>query len=580
MPQRYLVTAGLPYSNGRLHVGHIAGAYLPADIFARYCRARGRELLFICGSDDNGVAIEISAMQEGRSPQEISTHFHQRQRADFAGLGVSFDIYGGTHQPDFVELHQRFSQEFFLRIHERGYFTKRRTRQLFDPAAQRFLPDRYVRGTCYHPGCGAAGATGDQCDACGRLIEPLLLIDPVSVITGGKTEVRETTHWHLRLSDFEKPLTEWLERQQGHWRPGTLNFALGQLRQGLPERSMTRDVAWGIPVPLDDPDARGKVLFVWFDAPIGYISFTAACCAARGGDWRDYQHWWSDPACDIINFIGEDNTVFHTLTWPAMLMADQRHRLAANVVVNNFMNCRIRGEERKISKSSTPPESPVWIEAFLQRFDPDALRYYLTVVAPESARTFFDPADFITRNNAELVAAFGNFFNRGLTFAARYFDNRVPDASAATDADRAHIAAAARTLTTVGDLIDAHRYKSALDEVMGLARACNQHFDARQPWSSRKSDPADCAASVACFLHAMHFLAVVAAPFMPGAALRAVRMLGLWGDHPPTLPLTQTHPALTWTPPPPPPPGRALGEARILFPKLEPSALDDGAPQT
>ncbi|MCH7870152.1 MAG: class I tRNA ligase family protein, partial [Planctomycetes bacterium] len=270
MAKRYLVTAGLPYSNGRPHVGHIAGAYLPADTYVRYLRAAGKDVLYICGSDDNGVAIEISAMREGKSPQEIATRFNQRQVADFAGLGIEFDIYGGTHQPEFREMHERISQEFFKRIYDRGFFTKKTTKQLYDPKAKRFLPDRYVKGTCHH--CRDHETNGDQCERTGSIIDPLLLIDPVSVITGEPAEVRETTHWFLSLNRFEKPLREWLESKQGHWRQGTLNFALGQIKQGLPERAMTRDIEWGIPVPLDDPDAKGKVLFVWFDAPIGYIS--------------------------------------------------------------------------------------------------------------------------------------------------------------------------------------------------------------------------------------------------------------------------------------------------------------------
>src|SRR5262249_34894433 len=230
----------------------------------------------------------------------------------------------------------------------------------FDAKANRFLPDRYVRGTCHH--CKTPGATGDQCDHCGQMIDPLLLIDPISEITGTKAEVRETTHWYLRLNDFEKPLKEWLDSKQGIWRPQVLNFALGQIKQGLPERAMTRDIAWGIPVPLDDPDAKSKVLFVWFDAPIGYVSFTAKLCEQREGGWQNYAKWWCDPATKIVNFIGEDNTVFHTLIWPAMLMAEQRHQLANAVVANNFVNFRLGDEDTKVSKSKTDPNSPVWIE--------------------------------------------------------------------------------------------------------------------------------------------------------------------------------------------------------------------------
>ncbi|MCG3125779.1 MAG: Methionine--tRNA ligase [Phycisphaerae bacterium] len=558
MPTRYLVTSGLPYSNGRLHVGHIAGAYLPADTYVRYLRAAGRDVRFICGSDDNGVAIEISARQQNKTPQEVSTHFNQRQKADFAGLRIDFDVYGGTHQPGYWDIHRALSQDFFKRIYERGFFTKRRTRQLFDPQINRFLPDRYVEGTCYHPDCRKPGAHGDQCSSCGRLIDALLLIEPKSVITGGPTEVRETTHWYLRLNDFEQPLRDWLNTKQGIWRPSVLNFALGQIKQGLPERSMTRDIEWGIPVPLDDPDAAGKVLFVWFDAPIGYVSFTAALCEQRGERREDYQKWWCDPDTSIVHFIGEDNTVFHTLIWPAMLMAEQQHKLPAHVVANNYLNFKIGGgEEEKISKSRTPQESPVWIEEYLKRYDPDALRYYLTAIAPEAARTFFDPAHFIQRNNSELCDVFGNFVNRPLTFVARYFDNKVPDASAATDVDRALVARGAAALEKVGACIEGFRFKAGLEELMSFASACNEYFQIRAPWSSRKTNMADCAASIGTSVHAVHHLAILAAPFMPGAAERIVAMLGL------------DAPALRWQPPAPPATGRALGQAQILFTKLE-----------
>jgi len=560
MPKRYLVTAGLPYSNGRLHVGHIGGAYLPADTYVRYLRARGEEVCFVCGSDDNGVAIEISAAKTGSTPQEISTRFNQRQKADFDGLRIEFDVYGGTHQPAFTDLHERFSQEFFRRIFDKGYFTKRSTKQLFDPKANRFLPDRFVRGTCHH--CNEPGATGDQCEACGQMIDPLLLINPISEITHEPADVRETTHWYLRLNDFEKPLREWLESKQGHWRPQVLNFALGQIKQGLPERAMTRDIEWGVPVPLDDPDAKNKVLFVWFDAPIGYVSFTAKLCQEQEGDWKGYEKWWSDPDTAIVHFIGEDNTVFHALIWPAMLMADGRHQLPYDVVANNFINFRLSGDEAKVSKTKTPEDSPVWIEEYLKRFDPDALRYYLTAIAPESARTAFAPDDFVTRNNSELVAAFGNFVNRTLAFAARYLDGKVPDAAAQIDADREHLKLADQTLEQVDRHIEGHRYRVALEELMGYARACNQYFGLREPWRTRKEDLNDCAAAIATCIHAVHYLAVLAYPFLPGAAGKMLGMLGLPDE------------TIRWQAPAALATGHALGEPAILFEKLEPGCMD------
>lgn len=559
MPTRFLVTAALPYSNNRLHVGHIAGAYLPADIYVRYLRAAGHTVHFICGSDDNGATAEISALREGSTPAAIAAFYNDRQARDFEGLGIHFDIYGGTHHPAFVELHERLSQEFFKRIHDRGFFTKRRTKQLFDPKADRFLPDRFVRGVCHH--CGADRATGDQCESCGKMIDPLLLRNPVSAISGEPAIVRETTHWYLRLSDFEKPLHEWLESKQGQWRPSVLNFALGQVKQGLPERSMTRDITWGVPVPLDDPDAKGKVLYVWFDAPIGYMSFTAALLAKREGDPLAYKGWWADPDTEIHHFIGEDNTVFHALIWPAMLMAEGRYQLPTSVVANQFVNFRIGGEMVKISKSQTPQDSPVWIEEFLKRFDPDALRYYLTAIASETARTAFDPADFVARNNNELVAAYGNFVNRALTFAAKYFEGRTPDASRQSDADRAHLARAEAALTQAGAELSAFRFKAGLEAVMAFARDCNLYFGQREPWRTRKDDPSDCAAAIATCIQSVHALAIMSYPFMPGAARRMLAMLGIDDQ------------TVRWRPPEPLPKGRPLGEPKILFPKLEPDCM-------
>lgn len=574
LPKRYLVTAGLPYSNGRLHVGHIAGAYLPADTYVRYLRASGRDVCFVCGSDDNGVSIEIKALREGKTPQEVSSFYHAKQKAAFAGLRIDFDVYGGTHQPGYVEIHERLSQQFFLRMHEKGYFTKRTSKQLFDPKANRFLPDSFVKGTCHH--CRYPGAKGDQCENCGKLIDPLLLIDPVSEISGERAIVKETTHWYLKLAEFEKPLGEWLETKRDAWRTAVLNFALGQIKQGLPERAMTRDIGWGIPVPLDDPEAKGKVLFVWFDAPIGYVSFTAALCRQRGEDERAYETWWCDPDSAIVHFIGEDNTVFHTLIWPAMLMGEGRIQLPTTVVANNFVNFRLapagtkaaaadEGAE-KISKSKTPEDSPVWIEEYLKKgFDADALRYYLTAIAPESARTVFDPADFVARNNNELVAALGNFVNRALTFAEKYFEGRVPDAAAAKDADRAHLERGAAALGKIGVNIEGQRFRAAIEELMLFARDCNQYFGSREPWRTRKDDVADCAATINTCVQAIHLLAVMMTPFMPGAAERITQQLGA--------PATAK-----WAVPASLPAGHKLGAPQILFAKLEPDCMNAPAP--
>ncbi len=564
MPKRYLVTAGLPYSNNRLHVGHIGGAYLPADTYVRYLRATGAEVCFVCGSDDNGVAIEIAALQQDTTPQAIASHYHAGQKRDFAALNIAFDVYGGTHQPGYVETHERLSQEFFRRIFDKGYLKKRVSKQLYDTQAQRFLPDRYVRGVC--PNCANPEATGDQCDACGNMIDPLLLKNPVSVITpGAPAEVRETAHWYMRLDALQDRLQQWLESKHGQWRPQVLNFTLGQIKQGLPERAMTRDLSWGIPVPLDDPDAAGKVLYVWFDAPIGYVSFTEVLCQERG-DGQAYTDWWASEDSAIVHFIGEDNTVFHALTWPAMLMADERFNLPTAVVANNFVNYRVAGEIRKISKRSTPEESPVWVEKFVERFDPDALRYYLTANAPETARTAFDPAEFITRNNSELVATLGNFINRFMSaFVGKVYGGKAPPEWTPGDIDRELLVRGDAALDKAGAFMQAFQFRAALQETMAFAHSCNEYFGKREPWKTKTEDPAACAATIGTCLHAGAYLAVLMHPFMPGAAAKLRRMLAI--DEP-----------VRWSAPPPPQPNQPLGAAEILFAKLDADAFDAAEP--
>lgn len=563
---RYLVTSGLPYSNGRLHVGHVAGAYLPADTWVRYRRARGDEVRFVCGSDDNGVAALLSALAEGVPVEELTARYNERQRLDFEGLGIDFDVWGGTQQPGFVGRHVELSQAMFLRIHERGAFVKRTTEQLYDPEARRFLPDRFVTGTCYHTlsdgrPCGFTRAYGDQCESCGNAIEPLKLIDPQSVISGARPEPRRTTHWFLRLQEFERPLREWLEgkREPGDgppWRRTVLNFVLGQIEAGLPERAMTRDLDWGVPVPLDDPDAAGKVLYVWFDAPIGYVSFSAVLGERLGLGRDEWQRWWKDRDSRIVHFIGEDNTIFHALIWPAMLMAEGSFELPWQVVANSFLNIRFPGkEEEKISKSRG---TAIWIEDYLERFDPDPLRYYLTAIAPETQRSAFEPADFIARNNGELVNALGNFINRTLTFATRYTGGVVPPVGERGAADREQLARIGEQQRLVGERLDEFRFKAALGEVMALARASNGYLDVKRPWKQRKDDPPGCETTINVCLQTVRALATLMAPFMPHAARRTAAMLGL-------------DCALPWDGATEPlEPGRPLGEPEILFRKLEP----------
>lgn len=538
--ERYLVTAALPYSNGRLHVGHIAGAYLPADTYARYLRAIGAEVRFICGSDDNGVAALRSARVEGRPVEELTAHYSQSQRRDFDSLGIKFDVYGGTHQPEYTELHKEFSQDFFLKIFNKGLFTKRKIHQLYDAEAEQFLPDRFVRGTC--PMCGSENAFGDQCEGCGRAIDQTSLIDPVSVLTETKPVLRETVHWYLRLDQMAPRLKDWLgsKKEPGEcgaaWRPVVLNQSLGRIvAEGLPERAMTRDLTWGVPVPLDDPDAEGKSLYVWFDAPIGYVSFTAKHCLGQDEGEAGYERWWKDPDCKIVHFIGEDNIVFHAITWPAMLMATHdsdnvqgergEYQLPYNVVANSFMNIKFPGkEEEKISKSRG---TAVWIEDYLKMFDADPLRYYLTATAPEGARTTFDVDEFIARNNGELLNAFGNFFNRTLTFVQKYFEGKVPDPGNRTMDDKVQLGRCKTTLEQAGAELEACHFKAALSEVMKLARSGNGYFDVTRPFNTRKTDMEACGRAINICLQTTRALTTLMAPFLPFTAERCARMLNL-----------------------------------------------------
>jgi methionyl-tRNA synthetase len=621
-----LVTAALPYSNGRLHVGHIAGAYLPSDIYVRYLRATGADVRFICGSDDNGVAAVKTAREKNVPVEELTARFNKSQRESFAGLGIDFDIYGGTHQPEFVELHEKVSQGFFLTIFEKGYFVKRKTRQLYDAQANQFLPDRFVKGICPH--CKSENAYGDQCEGCGKSLDALELVDPVSTMTGTKPEPRETVHWYLRLDQLEDRLRSWLESKKETWRNTVINFTLGQMIPclnvrfastdqikdvhtklpahkgevvnadkchlritfrtradcqkgaaildesgieyesigGLPERAMTRDLDWGVPVPLDDPDARGKVLYVWFDAPIGYISFTAKLCEQRGEGWESYARWWKSPDCKIVHFIGEDNTVFHALTFPAMLMAthdsdsiegdEGEYQVPENVVANAFLNIQFPGkDEEKISKSRG---TAVWIEDYLVNYDPDPLRFYLTMNAPETQRTTFSFEDFVSRNNSELLAAFGNFVNRSMTFAHKYFDGTVPPAGEREAVDLEQLARCASAVEKVGAELEGCRFKSAMGHVMQLARDANGYFDTTAPFRTRKTDMAACGRAVNVCLQTVRTLTTLMGPFLPASAAICLEMLRLDAG------------ALCWSCATEPlADGAELGEPRLLFRRLE-----------
>lgn len=550
MSKRTLVTAGLPYVNGRLHVGHIAGAYLPADIYVRFLRMVGEEALWICGSDEHGVPIMMTARKENRGEREVVEEYHRRQLEDFRGLGILFDIYGGTSTSP---PHKDLSQHFFRRALVGGYMEKRTAMQHYDDEAGMFLPDRFVKGTCPH--CGATDAHGDQCEACGRTIDANLLVNPVSALTGKTPRLRETAHWYFKLPAFGERLREWIGTKTD-WRPTVRNFALGILNDGLPERSMTRDIAWGIPVPVDDdPDAQNKVLYVWFDAPIGYVSFTEELLTSRGAEQGAYAQWWKDPECRIVHFIGEDNTVFHAIIWPAMLMAEGSFNLPTDVVANCFLNFQFPGkEEEKMSKSRG---TAVWIEEYLKEFDPDPLRYYLTAIAPENARTAFNFDAFVNRNNEELVATLGNLYHRVLTFAHKYFDGRVPAAGCRDEMDDALLSGTRKLAEVVGGEIRQYHFRKALAEIMAGASRANKYFDTKEPWKTRKSAPALCGTTINVCLNVLDALTRVIAPFLPFASEKAAAMLGIEGGK------------LAWEPERELAEGQRLGTPAVLFEKIE-----------
>ncbi len=514
---RALITAALPYANGNLHMGHIGGSYLPADIYARYCRARGREIAFICGSDDHGVPALLSAREEGSTPASVVHRYHERQIEDFSGLGIEFDIYGGTSSPN----HASVSQEFFLKVLENGFLEKKKSKQLYDPEAKMFLPDRYIQGTCPH--CGGK-TLGDQCEDCGKDQDPLEIIAARSAITGAVPEIRETTHWYFRQDLLQEKLFDWLSTREG-WRTPVKNFALGMLRQGLKPRAVTRDLPWGVPVPLpNDPDAAGKVLYVWFDAPIGYVTFTKDWLEARGRDRERYADWWKNPDVPIYHFLGEDNVVFHALMWPAMLLAEGTYQLPTNVVGNSFINIQFPGkDETKMSKSRG---TAVWIRDYLARYDPDPLRYYLTLIAPEAQRATFRMDDLFRRNNDELVGTLGNFVHRSLTFVQKYFDGKVPP-STPGDEPSELMTSLAHLPQRLGEALDSFRFKSGLALVMRMAREGNRYFDHQAPWRQRKENLRQCGGTINVCLRIARSLAVLGAPFLPFTSEKTFDLLAL-----------------------------------------------------
>ena len=504
--KRTLVTTALPYANGPVHIGHLAGVYVPADIYVRYKRMKGDEVLFIGGSDEHGVPIAIKAKAEGISPQEVVNRYHTLIKESFARLGIDFDIYSRTTS----ETHEETASAFFTKLYESGKLIEQTSEQYYDPEAKQFLADRYITGTCPH--CHNERAYGDQCEACGTSLSATDLIDPHSAISGAKPELRETKHWYLPLGDYENFLREWILEGHKEWKPNVYGQCKSWLDLGLQPRAVTRDLDWGIPVPLQG--AEGKVLYVWFDAPIGYISNTKELLP---DSWRT---WWCDPETRMIHFIGKDNIVFHCIIFPAMLRAEGSFNLPDNVPANEFLN--LEGD-----KISTSRNWAIWLHEYLDEMPgkEDVLRYVLTANAPETKDNDFTWRDYQARNNNELVAIYGNFVNRALVLTHKYFDGKVPPLGHLTEVDEEMLREVATIPAALDDQLEHFHFREALKTAMQLARIGNKYLADTEPWKVIKSDPDRVATILHLALQLVGNLSIAFAPFTPFSTRRLLSML-------------------------------------------------------
>ena len=504
MGERILVCTAWPYANSSLHPGHMAGVYVPADTFARFHRLRGNDVMMVSGSDMHGTPITVRAEQEGVSPNEVASRFHAEFLEYWQRLGISYDLYTKTS----TENHRQVTQDIFLKLHRQGDIFIQTMVSPFDPVALRFLPDRYVEGTC--PNCGFARARGDQCDNCGRPLDPQQLIDARSTISGQAPEFRETEHFFLDLRRVNAGLLEWA-RQQTHWRSNVYNFTIRFLEDGLQARAITRDIEWGIPIPIEGYES--KRIYVWFEAVIGYLSASVECTTLRG-DPDGWKRWWQEPSRSYY-FIGKDNIVFHSVIWPGELMAYGDLNLPFDVPSNEFMNF----EGEKFSKSRGVG---VFMPELLARFDPDPIRYYLTASAPEQSDSDFSLRELVRRNNDELVATWGNLVHRTLTFLQRYYEGRAPRGAG----DPLVKAEIDRVAARVTDGLEAARFKDTLAEALGLARFGNRYFDEHAPWRLVKQDRDACALVLGDLLELINALKVLLAPFLPFSCARLHTLLG------------------------------------------------------
>lgn len=549
MSKRYTITAALPYTNGPIHIGHLAGVYVPADIFARYQRLKNNEVAFICGSDEHGVAISIKAKKEHTTPQAIIDKYHAIIKQSFADFGISFDNYSRTSLP----IHHQTASDFFRKLYEQGDFIEEISEQLYDEEAHQFLADRFVIGTC--PKCGNPEAYGDQCERCGSSLNATDLIDPKSSITGSKPTLKATKHWFLPLNRYQEFLEKWiLEGHKNDWKPNVYGQVKSWLDDELKPRAVTRDLDWGIPVPVEG--AEGKVLYVWFDAPIGYISSTKEWAEREGKDWRPF---WQDKDTELVHFIGKDNIVFHCIIFPAMLKAEGSYILPTNVPANEFLN--LEG-----NKLSTSKNWAVWLHEYLQDFpnQQDVLRYALTANAPETKDNDFTWKDFQARNNNELVAIFGNFINRVAVLTQKYYKGEVPAAGALNATDSETLQQLSELTQKIEQSLERYRFREAQQELMNIARLGNKYLADEEPWKLIKTDAERVKTVMYVALQVATALAITSEPFLPFTSekLKNILQLGTtaWEQ------VKQNPTALL-------PTGHKIGVATLLFEKIEDAAI-------
>ncbi len=546
-PKRYTITAALPYTNGPVHIGHLAGVYVPADIYARYLRMKGKDVAFVCGSDEHGVPITLKAKAEGTTPQAIVDKYHEIIKNSFAEFGISFDNYSRTSAP----VHHETASEFFTDLYKKGKFIEETSAQLYDEQAKQFLADRFVVGTC--PKCGFEESYGDQCENCGTSHNAQDLINPKSVITGNKPTMKETKHWYLPLNEYQDWLKQWiLVGHKEDWKANVLGQVKSWVDDGLKPRAVTRDLDWGIPVPVEG--GQGKVLYVWFDAPIGYISSTKEWAAERGIDWEPY---WKDKDSKLVHFIGKDNIVFHCIIFPSMLKAEGSYVLPENVPANEFLN--LEG-----NKISTSKNWAVWLHEYLLEFPEkqDVLRYVLTANAPETKDNDFTWKDYQARNNNELVAIFGNFINRVVVLTNKYYQGVIPEPGPLSATDEETLKQLTKYPEIIASSIERYRFREALSELMNLARLGNKYLAEEEPWKKIKTDPERVQTIMYVALQVAKGLSVLCEPFLPFTAEKLRKMLHIEKAGTSAWEEVGKEKSLL-------PAGHAIGKAELLFSKVE-----------